>query len=227
MPCAEVLESPTPGNTSSSSSARLESRTASSPRAQDNPEAAPAGPPSAGGRTVRTPGGGGGGGTSAEPTEEPPQRRAPGQLLAGGDTEADRGRRAPLSFPVGGLIRAGTAGEGVRRGELTRGSSATSLATLSQEQPARLRSLSQPEPPVRLSVSGFGFGSGSGCGCRGGCAACLRLKGCFGRVAALMQLPWNAMQAVQLRLSASSLGAETPQCRVLVQFSWSTLPTVR
>ena len=121
----------------------MESRTASSPRAQE-PEPAAAAPSA----TEDRPAGTGGGSTSAEPAAELPQRTVPERFTTGSGTEAEGGAGTVMSYPVGGLIREG-AGEGVQYGALTRGSSATSLASLSQEQPAWLRSLSQPEPPVR------------------------------------------------------------------------------
>ena len=165
MPRAEVTEAPTP-ETSSSSSAHQESRRASTPRVQDlEPHPHPPvlstaehQPPSAGD---------GGGGTFVQSLARLPQQAADplGRGARGGGGSgagvasgyvnpafeaAGGGHRTLASYPVGDLMirEEAAGGEAVQHGALTRGSSLTSVATMSQEQPDWLRVLSHPEPPV-------------------------------------------------------------------------------
>ena len=173
---AEVTEAPTP-ETSSSSSAHQESRRTSSPRVSD---AEPHHPPvlsSAERRPFVAGGGGGvsgGGGTFIQSAARLPQQAdhpATRAAQGGGGTGAGatgsgsidpasepggEGRRSVLaSYPVGGVMirEEAAAGEApVQRAALTRGSSLTSVATMSQEQPDWLRALSHPEPAVRSAV---------------------------------------------------------------------------
>ncbi len=169
MPSAEVTEAPTP-ETSSSSSAHQESRRASSPRVSD---AEPHHPPVLS-TADRRPSAAGGGGTFVQSSARLPSQQADhpagGVSQGSGGTgagpigsagyidpasEPGEGRRSVLaSYPVGGVMireEASTAGEApVQRIALTRGSSLTSVATLSQEQPDWLRSLSHLEPAVSL-----------------------------------------------------------------------------
>ncbi len=168
MPFAEVTEAPTP-ETSSSSSAHQESRRASSPRVSD---AEPHPPPAlsmAECRPFATAGGSGGGGTFIMSAARLPQQADPASGVAQGSgvseagagsgyldpaNEPREGHRSMLaSYPVSGLMirEEAAAGEApVQRAALTRGSSLTSVATMSQEQPDWLRALSHLEPAVSL-----------------------------------------------------------------------------
>ena len=141
----EVLESPTPEYTSSSSSAHLERSQAGTSSARlhelDNPTA-PLGVPTEEPSATAAAAGGGGSAASAEASPRPltPERLPEG----GADAKA---RRAVQSYPISGLASEHEGNEAARQvpSTLSRGSSsATGLRTLSQTSQEWLRSLSQP-----------------------------------------------------------------------------------